>query len=225
MLAKNPELINAAVKGYAHAKNLKETIKYGKYPTALTHGFALAGDETQVRAALNSRDGQKYLPAVIEGLATTKQEILLLELVANTRYYPNALQAAAKSGHSQLVEVLLEKLSINLKTLKKPLSSNIQTTLGYVLKGYSEGRHFPEAIAIMELGINPMICLNALAINGELDATDASLLLAAVKKTELNNSLKNLMDTQFGLHSDKINTQLVLQPKPENSENKTSKPI
>ena len=103
-LESHPEFIEAAVKGYARAKN---TAQINKLPSdsseqrkkSLIFGFAQAGDETQVRAALNAKGGSQYLPIVLEGLASTGQKELLCEFMAGTRYYHTALKAAAKSGH------------------------------------------------------------------------------------------------------------------------------
>lgn len=221
VLVDHPELLPAAATGYARAKNSKEIANLNgndDLKAYLAYGYALAGNETQVRAALNSRGGIKYLPLIIEGLAATNQAALLYELVDKTRYYPNALKAAAKSAQHDLVTGLLDKFSINLKelaTAENPLKSNTQTTLAYVLQGYSEGRHFEEAAEILELGVNPMHCLNALAPKGQLDPTDASLLLSTIKKPETREKVLKLMESQFRLKSDKLDFELKLPPRTE----------
>jgi hypothetical protein len=203
VLESHPELIEAAVRGYARAKN---TAQINKLPSdsseqrkkSLIFGFAQAGDETQVRAALNAKGGSHYLPIVLEALASTGQKELLCELMAGTDYYNTVLKAAAKSGRDELVNDLLAQRNISRAALI-PLSDATQTTLSYVLEGYTEGRHFREAAQILSLGINPMCCLNALSFAGRLDSTDASLLLASIDDDVIKASVQSLMVRQFDL--------------------------
>jgi hypothetical protein len=214
LLDQNPKLLSAAATGYAHALNISETTKLTGIEWLkpnLAYGFALAGDETQIRAALNSREGTKYLPLIIKGLACANHTALLLEIVAGTRYYSEALKAAAKSGHHNLVTTLLNQLSIHIESLessKGSLSPETRIALGYVLEGYTTGRHFTQAASLLNLGINPMICLNSLSSNGELDHHDAGFLLSAVKEPKLNAILRNLMESQFGFQLDTLNLKL-----------------
>jgi hypothetical protein len=214
-LKKDPKLISAAATGYARASNSKEITKLNgiaELKPHLVYGFSLAGDETQVRAALNSRDGVKYLPIIIDALASTNQSVLLFEFIANTNYFSKALKAGAKSGHHELVVNLLTKLSIDIKALPSPLTSQQNTALGYALEGYSEGRHFSEAAELIELGINPMFCLNALTPDGELDPVDASMLLSTVKKPATAALLTGLMKSQFDLKPEQLSASLPSKP-------------
>jgi hypothetical protein len=167
------------------------------------HSLALNKGEEEIRAVLNSSKGTSYLPFIIEGLAHANKTALLFELLANTPYIPKALKAAAQSGHKELVTQLLEQLSIDIKA--PPSSIQAQIAFGYLLEGYSEGRHFLEAIELIEHGINPMFCLHALAFNGELDLADANNLLSQTKKSEIQDKLKNLMVAQFDLKAEQLN--------------------
>lgn len=215
ILDAHPELIEYAVTGYARAGNKEKIAEFSKQEAlkhALVYGFALAGDETQIRAALNARNGTKYLPDIIKGLASANHMELLLNLAMSTKFYPIALRAAAKSGHVSLVKALLDQLSIDFDKLSKPLEIEIKTALGYVLQGYSEGRHFLEAAELLNLGVNPMFCLNSLENGqGKLDATDASYLLSAIKNPKLQDSMKELMESQCGLNLETLNSELTFK--------------
>jgi hypothetical protein len=205
MITSNPKLSLAAAQGFARAKNTKEIEKLltsEELKSGILFGHAQAGNEDQIRRALNSREGSRYLPVVIRGLASTGQSALLLELVSGTKYYSLALKTAAKAGHKALVELLLTQLSINLHELegsKAPINKDISPYLKAVLEGYSEGRHFDEAIWMMELGVSAMSCLSALSPKGSPDKTDADLLISQVKNPELKDTLLKLIKRQFPL--------------------------
>lgn len=156
------------------------------------HKLVSKGDLSEIRKVLNSNEGLKYLPEVIEDLATSNQKDLLLELLANTIYYPQALKAAAKAGHHHLVETLLDKLSSENKN-----ASELQAALTYTLEGYSEGKYLAKAAHILELGVNPMFCLNALAVDGRIEPNDALKLLTSIKNEVIKDRLKKLMRSQF----------------------------
>ena len=212
LLAVHPTRREAAARGYARAKNLVETERFlasDELKRGIIFGYAQAGNEVQVRAALNSTGGSKFLPDVLRGLASTGQSALLLELVDGSKYYPLALKAAAKAGHTALVEQLLENLSINLDTLKRsspPIAKEISPYLKAVLEGYSEGRHFEEAILLMELGVPPMSCLSTLSPKGTIDPTDANLLVSLAKKAEIAVKLTTKIKEQYGLDVGKVTT-------------------
>ncbi|WP_133130311.1 hypothetical protein [Legionella yabuuchiae] len=205
------KLIQAAAKGYARAQNIAQITKLRSneaLKASLVFGFAQAGDESQVRAALNARNGTQYLPIVLEGLASTGHKELLCELITGTHYYNTALKAAAKSRHHDLVKVLLARLNINLDEPASTVSFSeaTQDALAYVLQGYSEGRHFTEAAEILSRGINPMHCLNALSPSGSLDLTDASLLLSSIDNDRIKTKVSSLMARQFDLNVDALDS-------------------
>ena len=212
LLAAHPTRSEAAARGYARARNLVETERFlasDELKRGIVFGYAQAGNEVQVRAALNSTGGSKYLPDVLSGLASTGQSALLLELVDGSKYYRLALKAAAKAGHAALVEQLLEKLSIHLGTLKRstaPIAKDILPFLKTALEGYSEGRHFEEAILLMELGVPPMSCLTTLSPKGTIDPTDANLLVSLAKNPDINANLRTRIKEQFGLDVDTVTT-------------------
>lgn len=198
-------LLKEAAKGVARAKNYKQmTTKYlaQDFRESLAYGHGQANNESQIRAMLNAKEGSQYLSQVIEGLASTNQAPLLLELVQSTCFYSKALTAAAKSGHVGLVNNLLEKFSINiseLDLLSVQSDPNLQLPLTYALKGYSQGRHFNEVASLLHLGLNIKQCLNELSQAETFDKSDKEALLSAIGEGELSTQVAHLIDTDYVL--------------------------
>lgn len=207
LLVANPSLRSAAAAGYARAGKFEEIRKMGisdDIKSSVVFGYAQAGEAAQVRHALNADGGSKYLSDAVRGYASTNQKELLLELLTglSKTLYETALKAAAKANHKALVDTLLKQLGIDLSVLSDsttPLSSEAKYYLSFAVAGYSEGRHFEEALSLIKLGIPPMRCLSPLAPTGKLDKIDASKLLACITDTDLLEKMKNLMKDQFGL--------------------------
>jgi len=216
LLSIHPMLYSAAARGYARAQNIAQVTKMSAIDalkTSLVFGFSQAGDEGQVRAALNAREGSKYLPTVVQGLASTGQSKLLLELIDGTRYYPEALRAAAKSGLNELVGQLLARLSIELDALEAstdPTSLDVKRYLSYALEGYAEGRHFTDAIRLIRLGANPMHGLNRLAVSGTIDPMDASQLLSVITENPIKIMMAERMKTQFDVDVDELKPSVAI---------------
>lgn len=203
-LQENYELQQMAARGFARAKNREALEKLPKREgivQSIARGFAEAGEADELRAILNRADGNQFLPDVIIGLATTGQESLLLEFLPNTmEYYSIAIQEAAKNGNVSLVVTLLGKFDIKLEQLLQAptsLPTDKKRIIGYALQGYSEGRHFQEAMKLMQLDLNPMICLNALSPNAVLDQSDAGQLLRHATNIKVKERLVALMSAQF----------------------------
>lgn len=198
-----PDLKRFAARGYArgnHSEKVAELISDASLLEELLYGHAQAGNSTHVQAALNSRGGAKYLPVILEGLASTEQTELLLHLVKGTRFYTLALQSAAKSGHTDLVQRLFAAQSISLDELKSDatkLNHDIKVVLTYAMQGYIKGRHFEHASELLTIGLNPMHCLNALAKKGVIDANDASRLITAIDSETIQEQVKGLLTEQF----------------------------
>lgn len=202
--ANTPALLKFAARGYARGKHSVEVAELSREPGCiedLLYGHAQAGNESQLWAALKSQEGAKYLPTILDGLASTNQSDLLLPLVKGTRYYSLTLQSAAKSGHRDLVQSLLTMLSISLDKLESgvtPFNTQIKIALSNILQGYTKGRHFEYAAELLDSRrLNPMHCLNALACKGVVDANDASLLIGAIDSEPTQDQIKNLLTEQF----------------------------
>lgn len=149
-------------------------------------------EEKKVRDILNSPGGSTHLKAVIIKLASIGNHLFLLELIANTRFYPEALQAAAKQGHFDLVSKLIATLSGDKKD-----------ALTYVLQGASEGGHFDQMarLLLQNDDLNPMVCLNALSPEGQLNKQDLDLLLQAIDDNSLKEKITHLVEQQFEIES------------------------
>lgn len=216
ILVKHPDLRTAAAHGYARADNESKLaeMKDDSLKLSIATGHAEAGKETQVRAALNAIDGKKnYLPQVFCALAVAGQSKLLLELIEGTRFYPQALRAAAKAGRSELVRALLAQISIDLDKLDLKPGSSAKEQIHFALKGYSEGRHFPEVVELLHKGASPSLCLEALAPLGVLDKDDATVLINSAKKYEaVAEKLVKLMRDVYGLDPDTIESRSIPMP-------------
>lgn len=151
--------------------------------------------------------GSKYLPMIIRGLASANQAELLFKHLTPL-YYGDALREAAKAGHTELVDKLLDQLGINLRALGSspdPSTNGARFYLSYAVEGYSEGRHFAEALSLVKLGLDLTHCIDPLAPNGTLDPMDASLLLFSITDDQaLQERLKALMRSRFNLNVDSL---------------------
>lgn len=150
-------------------------------------------DATKIRAILHTPSGAIHLQSFIRELAFYGHGDLLLELVKNTKYYPSALETAAKAGHTEIVENLLAQDKDNKEKL-----------LAYVLQGASVGRHFAQVAKLISEGQNPMICLNALSCDGILKQVDYSLLLNALHDEAIKTKVEQLVSCQFELESSHV---------------------
>lgn len=149
-------------------------------------------NEPKIRAILNTPGGSIHLEEVVRGLALTGQGRLLLELVANTRFYPVALESAATAGHFQIVNDLLAQ------------SNDMEHNQVYALIGASIGRHFLQVANFLSQGLNPMVCLNALSPEGKLKQTDIDALLAEITDDSLKQTIQALATSQFEVEQDSV---------------------
>jgi hypothetical protein len=163
---------------------------------AFVQGLARVGDERQVRAALNARWAD-YLDEVVTGYASRGHQDLLLNILQGTTKRPFALEIAAKHGHVALVETLLQQQGIDLSSSQE--KSTAQTAyLNHALIGYSQGRHFQQALNLVRMGANPMFCLQNLIEQSSLKIAilDAELLLAFTESEEEKDHLLSLIEEQ-----------------------------
>lgn len=208
-LAEHPSLNVFAARGYARSGDSISASKLFRSNSddvkkALLFGYAQNGNVTQINGAINSHNRSKYLPIIVEGLASGGHTKLVDQYAISTKLQNIAIAAAAKSGNEALVNHLLTKQEIDLSTISVPLSPAQQLALGNALRGYSEGRHFNHLEPFLSLGINPMLCLTAIAKGSSIDPSDAMALIDSIKGSDLKKSIKTLMQTLFKSDIDKI---------------------
>lgn len=170
------QCIGSALKGYARANDSEKvfaTPDYRNYMADLVLGFAQAGNKSQVTTLLDRQI--KFYSQAVEGYASANKGAFLKLLVKGTRFYPLAIFHAARAGHIDLVTDLLKECgvppdfrparSVSPPGGKPPVSIIDIAAYGWLneaVKGYMAGRHFNEAIALLDRGASITHCLNEL---------------------------------------------------------------
>ncbi|KTC65422.1 Uncharacterised protein (plasmid) [Legionella adelaidensis] len=151
--------IEQAIRGFAQVEDFEsvgaidETRSYKPFYLL---GRAQSGKKESVVTMVN-REIRLFAKAV-EGFASANQGTQLIAFIEGTRFYPQAIYHAAKSGHSDLVNELLKKCGIspstkvNPKNLRNAKEIDIYGLFNHAVKGYLAGRHFREAGDFIERG-------------------------------------------------------------------------
>ena len=154
------------VRGFARAGLFDEIYaikEYRQYKNDMLIGLAQSGNQVKVTSFLD-RDITLFAQ-VVEGYASCNQGQLLTKLIKGTSYYPVAIYHAARSAHTDLVNDLLGQCGINsdyrFNGATSPSSKDINAyaLLNWALKGYVTGRHFDDAVKLLERGASVTQCV------------------------------------------------------------------
>lgn len=211
ILKNHPTLEPYAAMGYARAGHEDETEKLAKsyeITKALVKGYAQAANQTQINAALRSKNSREYLLTIVEGLAELGHTELVKQYAITTELQNSAITAAAHSGNVTLVNELLALQNIVLAELTTPIKPGAILPLGHALIGYSRGRHYKQVEPLLNLNINPMLCLTAITDeNSSIHESDIQSLSEQIKNTPLRHSLLKLIKEHFGISAEQLETK------------------
>ncbi|MDP3268433.1 MAG: hypothetical protein Q8M40_05225 [Legionella sp.] len=201
LYSENKDLIPFAVAGYCRGgfgdkvlqlisahPGIEEEIKKNA-----VYGYAQAGNKTQVLLALKS--SSKYLLMAILGASSTNQKEWLTELLTGTKFYPQAIQEAAKNGHFTLYKYLINCLGVQMQ----PAVSMDKETLNCIkylniaLKGCISGAHIKEVAHLISLGANPAYAVNELFMEGAIMSENLSILLAPIHSAETRQKIVSIV--------------------------------
>lgn len=205
--SQNVACISKMVRGFARTGRFDEIYEiedYRQYKDDLLIGLAQSGNQTKVTSLLD-RDITLFAQAV-EGYASCNQGQLLTKLIKGTNYYPLAIYHAARSGCTDLVDDLLVQCGIGhdyrFNSLTSPASIamkdiNAYALLNWALKGYVAGRHFNDAVKLLERGASVTQCvLDLKDINGSPNHELYFAFLAHIKGSALRETVLNKMLNQ-----------------------------
>lgn len=145
--------------------------------------------ETGINSALD-------LKQMVQLLAKNNDQEHLLPLLRGTIFYKTAIEAAAKSGHSQLVDSLLKEMGINGTSY----TAAQMALLNCALSGYTQGLHFEEVKFLVAKGANIFHGLNALTSTGQLSNQNGLQLLACAKQgSEQEEKLRNQLQHVYSI--------------------------
>ncbi|MCC5792845.1 MAG: hypothetical protein JJT82_09610 [Legionellaceae bacterium] len=148
--------IKSAIRGYARRgdeANIQAIDGYRRYQSERLLGLAQAGNKEAILPILNKDRSLLYV--VVEGYASGNHAHLLIELIENTGFYSDAIYHAARSGHRELVNQLLEH------SLKADFSRS-EKLRNRAAQGYLAGSHFADAARMVEHGASLKACFSEL---------------------------------------------------------------
>lgn len=195
------------VRGFARTGRFDEIYEiedYRQYKDDLLIGLAQSGNQAKITHLLD-RDIALFAQ-VVEGYASCNQGQLLTKLIKGTSYYPLAIYHAARSGHTDLVNDLLVQCGIGpdykFNGLTSPASHAIKDINAYALlngalKGYVAGRHFNDAVKLLERGASVAQCvLDLKDTNGSPSHELYFAFLAHIKDLVLRETVLHKMINQ-----------------------------
>lgn len=195
------------VRGFARANLFDEVYaikEYRQYKNDMLIGLAQSGNQVKVTSLLD-RDISLFAQ-VVEGYASGNQGQLLTKLIKGTSYYPLAIYHAARSAHTDLVNDLLGQCGINsdyrFNGVTSPSSKDINAyaLLNWALKGYVVGRHFKDAVKLLERGASVTQCvLDLKDVNGLPSHELYFAFLAHINEPALRGMVLNQMMTQASI--------------------------
>ncbi len=199
--------IGKMVRGFARTGRFDEIYEvkdFRQYKDDLLIGLAQSGNQTKVTPLLD-RDITLFAK-VVEGYASCNQSQLLTKLIKGTSYYSLAIYHSTRSGHTELVKDLLGQCGIdpdyrfNNSTSPAPTTIkdiNAYALLNSALKGYVAGRHFNEAVKLLERGASITQCVLDLKETNGLPSHELYFaFLAHVKDSALRETVLNKMVNQ-----------------------------
>jgi len=184
-----------AIRGLAragHFDSIHAIPDYRNHMNDIMFGMAQAGNKSKIGAFLDKKP--QFFPQVIAGYADCNQGEHLKKLLPGTNYYPLAIYHAARSGHTKLVDELLRECGVNADYVSDSTTSisqiNAYSLLNHAIKGYTAGRHFNDAVALLQRGASISECLSELHDDNDLPQIELYLaLLATIDDPALTNKV------------------------------------
>ena len=184
-----------------HLSELHKIAELSNYKGELIIGYALAGNVKQV-ATLANRSPEHFNLA-IKGYALAGHQTALLELVAGTRFYGDAIFYAAKAGHVRLVEKILEQAGVHLAGENQQITKSEQVRqqgfINQAITGYCQGLHLVAAADLLADGGNIQTALDGLKFKGQPDLAAYSLLLMTVADDDVYQALLQAIKQEFAI--------------------------
>lgn len=200
-----------AVRGLVRGNHLKELYKikeYRNYKADIVFGYAQAGNEGMVATMVNKEPA--LFEAAVQGYASVGNDAALLDLVKGTQFYGEAISHAAKAGHVDLVNQLLDAVgfSEDLDSVNDKEKIRLLGFLNKALSGYCKGFHLEAAGNLLKKGANIQTALDALKVGGK-PCLDAYIGLYVASPDEISQDLLDQIQTELTLDEASLSSSQV----------------